>query len=107
MATLAATDAFIQSRPEAAAGAVRAIAAANRKLVEDPTRAHTVGMKIFPQEADHIVELIRRDVPFYQTALSTDFVSGMNTFARNVDILDVDVPYEHVVAEQFARWWTH
>ncbi|MBZ9942267.1 hypothetical protein LB533_14305 [Mesorhizobium sp. BR1-1-13] len=64
-------------------------------------------MKIFPQEADHIVELIRRDVPFYQTALSTDFVSGMNTFARNVDILDVDVPYEHVVAEQFARWWTH
>ncbi|TPL23457.1 ABC transporter substrate-binding protein [Mesorhizobium sp. B2-4-9] len=106
MATLAATDDFIASRPEAAAGAVRAIAAANRKLIEYPARAQEVGMKLFPQEAEYIVELIKRDTPFYQTRLSREFVSGMNAFARNVDILDVDVPYESVVAEQFSQWWT-
>jgi NitT/TauT family transport system substrate-binding protein len=107
MATLAATERFIETQPDMAAGAVRAIAAAHRKLRDDPERALDVGRKLFPEESEHIVELIRRDLPYYQTHLSKEFVSGMNTFARNIGILDVDVPYEAVVAEQFADLWTN
>jgi hypothetical protein len=29
----------------------------------------------------------------------------MNRFARAIDILDVDVPYSEVVAEQFSEYW--
>jgi ABC-type nitrate/sulfonate/bicarbonate transport system substrate-binding protein len=106
MATLAATDDFIARHPEKAAGAVRAIAAAHRLLKADVGRAAEVGERLFPGEADHIVELVRRDLPFYQTHLSADFVSGMNRFARDLGILDCDVPYGAVVAEQFSPFWT-
>jgi ABC-type nitrate/sulfonate/bicarbonate transport system substrate-binding protein len=106
IATLAATDDFIAQHPKKAAGAVRAIAAAHRLLKADVGRAAEVGEKLFPGEADHIVELVRRDLPFYQTHLSADFVTGMNRFARHLGILDCDVPHSAVVAEQFSHLWT-
>jgi NitT/TauT family transport system substrate-binding protein len=106
MATLAATDRFIETRPQVAAGAVRAIATANRALRHDTTRALEVGKCIFPEESEHIVELIRRDIPFYQTRLSPEFISGMNAFARNLGILDIDAPYKSVVADRYADLWT-
>ncbi|MFC7397599.1 ABC transporter substrate-binding protein [Chelatococcus sp. GCM10030263] len=106
MATLAATDEFIARNPEKAAGAVRAIAAAHRLLKADVGRAAKVGEQLFPGEAEHIVELVRRDLPFYQTHLSADFVTGMNRFARDLGILDCDVPYGAVVAEPFSHRWT-
>jgi NitT/TauT family transport system substrate-binding protein len=105
MATLAATDGFIETRPQVAAGAVRAIATANRALRHDTTRALEVGKYIFPEESEHIVELIRRDIPFYQTRLSPEFISGMNAFARNLGILDIDAPYKSVVADRYADLW--
>lgn len=82
MATLAATEKLVESRPDEMAGAVRAIGAANRILRQDPTKALEVGKVVFPDESDHIVELIRRDVPFYKTHLAPEFVTGMNAFAR-------------------------
>ena len=33
---------------------------------------------------------------------SREFVAGMNAFARDLGILAADVPYERVVAMQFA-----
>jgi NitT/TauT family transport system substrate-binding protein len=105
MATLAATDRFIERQPEVAAGAVRAIAAANRILKHDPARSLEVGKRIFPEESQHIVELIRRDIPFYQTHLSPEFISGMNAFARNIGILGIDAPYKSVVADRYADLW--
>jgi len=106
MATLAATDHFIETQPEMAAGAIRGIAAAQRKLRDSSERALDVARTLFPDQSQHIVDLIRRDIPYYQTHLSKQFVSGMNTFARKIGILDVDVPYEAVVAQQFAGLWT-
>lgn len=105
MATLATTDRLIEERPEAAAGAVRAIVAAQRALRENVERAVEVGDRLFPGEAEHIVTLVRRDLPFYQAHLSRDFVTGMNRFARDIGILDQDVPYEAVVAERFSSLW--
>jgi hypothetical protein len=53
-----------------------------------------------PQEAELIAELIRRDLPYYDTAISETFVAAMNAFARDFGILQGDVPYDRIVAPQ-------
>jgi hypothetical protein len=58
-----------------------------------------------PEEAGLIAELIRRDLPFYDASLSREFVTGMTAFLRSQNVLDSDVPYEGVVATQFAPLW--
>jgi ABC-type nitrate/sulfonate/bicarbonate transport system substrate-binding protein len=106
MASIATTDALIERSPETAAAAVRALVKTQAALKADPSRATQVGRKLFPRsEAELIAELIRRDLPFYDASISRDFVAGMNQFARDIGILKGDVPYERVVATQFASLW--
>jgi ABC-type nitrate/sulfonate/bicarbonate transport system substrate-binding protein len=106
MASLAATDRLIDSSPETAAAAIRAIVEAQAALKEDPARATEVGRKLFPpNEAALIAELIRRDLPFYDASISPDFVAGMNQFARDIGILQGEITYNNVVATQFAGLW--
>jgi ABC-type nitrate/sulfonate/bicarbonate transport system substrate-binding protein len=105
MATLAATERLIAEERDKAAAAVRAVVAAQKALVADVARAADVGRALFPGEAGPIVDLVRRDLPFYQAQLSPEFVSGMNRFARDIGILDADVPYERVVATEFSSLW--
>jgi NitT/TauT family transport system substrate-binding protein len=82
-----------------AVGARRAIAAAQAALRADYTRASEIGRKLFPPaEAELIAELIRRDLPYYDPAISPRTVSAMNRFAIEMGILDRDVSYEQVVA---------
>ena len=54
---------------------------------------------------DKAEELIRRDLPYYDATISRTFVAGMNQFARDLGILAGQVPYEQVVATQFAPLW--
>jgi NitT/TauT family transport system substrate-binding protein len=99
MASIAATERLINEKPEAAAAAVRAIRKTHAALKNDVTLATKVGEKLFPpSEAALIADLIRRDLPYYDTAISREFVAGMNRFARDLGILDSDVRYEQVVA---------
>ena len=106
MASLAATDRLIDSSPEIAAAAVRAIVKTQTALRADPARATGVGRKLFPPAgAALITELIRRDLPYYDATISSDFVAGMNQFARDVGILNGDVPYGQVVATRFIPLW--
>lgn len=106
MASLATTDALIARSPEKAAGAVRALVKAQHALKADTSLATQIGKKLFPpSEAELIAELIRRDLPYYDATISQPFVAGMNQFARDVGILKGDVPYEGVVATQFAHLW--
>jgi NitT/TauT family transport system substrate-binding protein len=106
MASLAATDRLIESSPETAAAAIRAIVKTQAALREDPGRATEVGSKLFPPtEAALITELIRRDLPFYHASISADFVTSMNQFARDIGILQRDTPYDEVVAARFAHLW--
>ena len=49
--------------------------------------------------------MIRRDLPYFDAAISESFVAGMNQFARDVGILSGDVPYEKVVATEFRSLW--
>jgi ABC-type nitrate/sulfonate/bicarbonate transport system substrate-binding protein len=106
MASIAATDALIARSPDTAAGAVRALVKTQAALKADPSLATGIGRKLFPpSEAELIAELIRRDLPYYDASISPAFVAGMNQFARDLGILKGDVPYETVVATQFATLW--
>jgi NitT/TauT family transport system substrate-binding protein len=106
MSSLATTERLIEQSPEIAAAAIRAVVKTQAALKEDPSRATQVGRKLFPpQEAELIADLIRRDLPYYDPSISPSFVAGMNQFARDIGILRGEVPYEWVVATQFAGLW--
>jgi NitT/TauT family transport system substrate-binding protein len=101
MASLAAADRLIDTAPATATAAIRAIARTHAALKTDPALATTVGRKLFPPaQAALIAELIRRDLPYYDTAISEPFVAAMNAFARERGILQGDVPYGQIVAPQ-------
>jgi ABC-type nitrate/sulfonate/bicarbonate transport system substrate-binding protein len=105
-ATIAASDALIARAPDTVAAAVRAIVKTQAALKADVTRAATVGNGLFPpSEAALIVDLIRRDLPYYDATLSREFVDGMSNFARRQGILDGEAAYEQIVATQFATLW--
>jgi NitT/TauT family transport system substrate-binding protein len=106
MAAVAATDALIARLPETAAAAVRAIVNTQRALRENVGLAGEVGRKLFPpEEAELIVELIRRDLPCYDATISPAFVASMTQFSRDVGILKGQPRYEDVVATQLAPLW--
>jgi ABC-type nitrate/sulfonate/bicarbonate transport system substrate-binding protein len=105
-ATIAASDALIARAPDKVAAAVRAIVKTQAALKTNVERASEVGAKLFPpSEAALIAELIRRDLPYYDAALSPAFVSGMTEFARSQGLLAGRVAYEDVVATQFSPLW--
>ena len=105
-ATIATTDTLIARAPDQVAAAVRAITKTQAALKADVTQAKKVGDKLFPpSEAELITDLIRRDLPYYDAALSRDFVAGMSAFARRQNILDQDLAYEDAVATQFTPLW--
>ncbi len=103
MSVLAATDRLVERSPAVAAAAVRALVKTQAALKADPERAAAVGRKLFPADAAALIaELVRRDLPYYDAAISREFVAGMNAFARDLGILRGEVPYETVVAAQLV-----
>src|SRR5215472_4765273 len=101
MASVAATDSRLAAVPALASRIIRAIASTHAALRADLALATKVGRKLFPpQEADLIAALIARDLPYYDTAISETFVSGMNAFARDMGILRGEVPYAEIVVPQ-------
>lgn len=107
MASVATSDALIAREPEAAAAAVRAIVATQKALKADVKLATEVGRRLFPEAAAELIaKLIERDLPYYDPAISREFVQGMNQFSRDVGILKTDVAYEDVVATGSSQFWT-
>jgi NitT/TauT family transport system substrate-binding protein len=103
MAALAATDGLLRSAPEIGAAAIRAIARTHAALRSDLSLATKVGRRLFPPfEAELIAGLVARDLPYYEIGISETFVSGMNAFARDLGILQGEVPYGQVVAPGLA-----
>jgi len=106
MASIATTDRLIEQLPDVAAAAVRAIVKTQNALKRDVSLAGQVGRALFPQtEAGLIAELIRRDLPYYDAAITPHFVAGMSQFARDLRLVDRPLRYEQVVATQFAPLW--
>src|SRR4051794_28276443 len=106
MSSIAAADRLIERSPDTAGAVVRALVSTHTALKENVARATEVGRKLFPpSEAELIAELIRRDLPYYDSTISKSFVAGMNQFCRDVGILTGDVPYENIVATQVSQFW--
>jgi NitT/TauT family transport system substrate-binding protein len=107
MSAVAAAERLIERSPEQAAAAVRAIVATQAALKNDVERAAEVGRKLFPaSEAALIVDLIRRDLPYYTPEISREFVAVMNAFACDIGILKSPVAYDRIVATQFSALWS-
>ena len=106
-ASLVTTDRLIEDSPETAAGAVRAVVAAQQTLRVDPSRAVEASRRVFPpDEAALIEDLVRRDAPYYTASISADTVANLNRFAQDTGRLSGQVAYEQVVASQFANLWS-
>ena len=107
MPVLATTEQLIERSPEIAAAAVRALVATQNALKQDVSRATEVGDKRFPpREAGLIAGIVRRDLPFYDASISEASVAAINAFARDVGVLEGDVPYDQIVATRFREFWS-
>jgi NitT/TauT family transport system substrate-binding protein len=103
-AAFATTQKRIEEQPAQVAAAARAIAAAQAALKRDPTLATQAAARLFPPaELALIAELVRRDAPFYQPAISARSVEALNAFARRMGLLSDSPPYEQVVSPQLPR----
>jgi ABC-type nitrate/sulfonate/bicarbonate transport system substrate-binding protein len=95
---LVTSQEVIDQNPKAARAAINAVKAAQNILKQNPERATEIGKKLFPAtEAGLIAELVRRDLPFYEAAISEHSVESMNWFARDIGLLSTSVPYQEVV----------
>ena len=103
---ITASDELIARSPEKVAAAVRAIVKTQAALKADVSRAGEVGRKLFPPtEARLITELIRRDLPYYDATITHEAVAGMNAFARDLGLIEREVPYDAIVATELAALW--
>jgi ABC-type nitrate/sulfonate/bicarbonate transport system substrate-binding protein len=85
-------------KPELAHRAILAVNAAHDVLKKDPGRATGIGRKLCPgAEAGLIAELIRRDLPYYDAAISRKAFASMSRFSRELGLLSRNVSYEDVV----------
>lgn len=99
MASLAVTDDFLARRPDDARRAVTAMEDTHAALKSDLSLAAEVGRKVFPErEASLIAALIERDLPYYSTEITPEFVAAMNEFARQRGILKGAPTVSEVVA---------
>jgi NitT/TauT family transport system substrate-binding protein len=103
---LATTDRLIEKSPDITAAALRALVDAQADLKADPGRATLVGEQRFPpRETGLIAQIVARDLPYYDTAISERSIAGVVSFARGLGILDRDVAYDDIVATQFSHLW--
>jgi ABC-type nitrate/sulfonate/bicarbonate transport system substrate-binding protein len=107
MPVLVSSDAAIAHDPDMIAAGVRAIVAAQRALKADVTLASKVGAALFPTaEAGLIADVVERDLPYYDPAISEQAVDGLNRFAQAAGLLKRPVSYERMVATQFRDLWS-
>jgi NitT/TauT family transport system substrate-binding protein len=107
MPVLVTSDAAIARDREMVAGSLRAVLAAQRALKADVRLAATVGRDLFPPaEAALIADVVARDLPYYDPAISEAAFDGLCRFAMARGLLRERVLYEDVVATSFAGLWT-
>jgi NitT/TauT family transport system substrate-binding protein len=104
---LVTSDAAIERDRELVAGGLRAVLAAQRALKADAGLAATVGRALFPPaEAALIADVVARDLPYYDAAISETTFEGLCRFARATGLLHGHPSYEDVVATSFSHLWT-
>ena len=107
MPALITSERLINDEPEVCAAAVRALVKTQKALKDDVSLATKVGRKRFPaEEAELIADIVQRDLPFYNAAITPDFVAGMSKFSQAMGLIDAPVTFEGAVATQFSELWT-
>jgi len=105
---LATTDRLIENSPDIAVAALTALIDAQADLKADVRRATLVGEKRFPpRETGLIAQIIERDLPYYDAAISEKAIAGVVDFAQAVGIINRSVEYDDIVATQFSHLWAH
>jgi NitT/TauT family transport system substrate-binding protein len=105
---LATTERLIENSPDIAAAALNALVDAQADLKADAGRATLVGDKRFPpRETGLIAQIVERDLPYYDAAISEKSIAGVVGFAQALGILNRDVEYRDIVATQFSHLWAH
>jgi ABC-type nitrate/sulfonate/bicarbonate transport system substrate-binding protein len=99
------TQKWIDENPGTVAAAVRAVVAAQAELKRDPTLAAAAKRHFPAAELALIPELVGRDAPYYDPAISRETVDSLNAFARATGLLSGKPDYERVVAMQFQSLW--
>jgi NitT/TauT family transport system substrate-binding protein len=106
MPGFATAERTIAKHPAMVAAAIRAIVEAQRALKHNVQFAGEVGRKLFPaEEAALIMDVVQRDLPYYDATITEAAVTGLNGFTRRAGLLRGDVTYEKVVARQFRHLW--
>ena len=104
--TLQATKAWIDANPEVAKKLVRAVTRANNTLRDDPQTALPALTQMFaeldPQLVSKIYEVSRSH--FNSEISSATYAAAMEIY-HSTGLIHQDVPYEEVVATQFADIW--
>jgi ABC-type nitrate/sulfonate/bicarbonate transport system substrate-binding protein len=108
MPVLVTSDAALERDTGLVARGMRAVLAAQRALKADVTLATTVGRALFPPaEAALIADVVARDLPYYDPAISETAFEGLNRFAHATGLLSrLRVPYADVVAMPLRHLWT-
>src|SRR4051794_9259717 len=102
MPVLVTTDRLTEDAPDKAAAAIRALVACQSALRQEPSRAAEVGRRRFPpREAELIVPLVERDLPFYDAAISQAALAGIVDFDRRMGVLTRHVPHAEAGARPF------
>ena len=105
---LATTERLVETSPDIAAAALRALVDAQTDLKADPNRATLVGEKRFPaRETGLIARIVARDLPYYDAAISEQTMAGVVGFSRALGILNRNVDYRDVVATHLSHLWGH
>ena len=103
---LVTTERLIKDDPETVSRAVRAIINVQKAIKKDLSLTTEVARKSFPEaETALIAQVVERDLPFYDPAISKEFVAGMNVFSRDMGLLSGDPAFDNVVATQFKHLW--
>ena len=103
---LTTREQLTKEHPEVAAGAIRAVRAAQKALKADPSLATRIGEKLFPaDEAPLIAALIARDAPFYDAVITREAIAGVTKFVKEFGLIDELIPYDDMVATEFSALW--
>ena len=106
MPVLVTSDTLLERDPELVARGMRAVLAGQRALKADVRLARTVGRALFPPaEAALIADVVARDLPYYDPAISEMAIDGLNHFAQSAGLLRERVPYADIVAISLRHLW--
>lgn len=107
MPVLVTTAETVEHKPEMAAAAVRAIVNTQKALKQNVRQAEDVGRKYFPAwEASLISDVVARDLPYYDPAISRGSFEAIARFAQQMGLAERGASYDEIVPASLRPLWT-